>query len=141
MTSRPLTILLDTCAAIWTSEGEAITKGAALALEEAYVASQAILVSPITAWERGMLASRNRVTSPLQPKAWFDRLLSKPGIELSPLTIEILTDCSFLPGPIHRDPADRIIIATARQQGLAIMTRDRKILDYADAGHVNAIPC
>lgn len=134
-------ILLDTCAAIWTSEGEAITKTAARAIEDASAAAQTILVSPITAWERGMLASKGRLTSPLAPKAWFDRLLSMPMIELSPLTVDVLTDCSFLPGSIHADPADRIIIATARQHGLRIMTRDRKILDYADAGHVNAIAC
>lgn len=88
-----------------------------------------------------MLVSLGRVTSPLQPKTWFERLLLNPIIELSPLTIEILTDCSFLPGLIHRDPADRIIIATARAHNLSIMTRDRKILAYAEAGHVNAIAC
>ena len=141
MTTYSLPILLDTCAAIWTTEGEAISKSAALAIEETTDTGQPILVSPISAWERGMLVSLGRLTSALQPKTWFERLLSNPIVELSPMTIEILTDCSFLPGSIHRDPADRIIIATARAHNLTIMTRDRKILAYADAGHVNAIAC
>jgi PIN domain nuclease of toxin-antitoxin system len=48
---------------------------------------------------------------------------------------------SDLPDELHRDPADRIIIATAREYGLRLVTRDRKILDYADKGHLMALEC
>jgi PIN domain nuclease of toxin-antitoxin system len=48
---------------------------------------------------------------------------------------------SFLPGDFHNDPADRFLVATARVMGVALLTRDRKILDYAAAGHVRAIAC
>jgi PIN domain nuclease of toxin-antitoxin system len=48
---------------------------------------------------------------------------------------------SFLPADSLRDPADKIMVATAREQGLTLMTRDRMILDYAAKGHVSALAC
>lgn len=104
-------------------------------------AKQAVLVSPISAWERGLLISLGRLSSPLPPKIWFDRLISRPEVDLAPMSADILTDSSFLPGPIHRDPADRILIATARAFDLTIVTRDRHILAYASLGHVRALRC
>jgi len=71
----------------------------------------------------------------------FRQLLSAPNLMLSELSPDLLIDSSFLPGEPPRDPADRIIITTAREGGMSIMTRDRQILAYAEAGHVQAIPC
>ena len=88
-----------------------------------------------------MLSSKDKLTSPLSPKAWFDRLASRPEIEVVPLTSDILIDSCFLPGPVHGDPADRILIATARALDLTIVTRDSAILDYSARGHVRALPC
>lgn len=102
---------------------------------------RAVLISPITAWERAMLVAKGRLASPLSPKMWFDRILSLRGIKLAELSPDILMDASFLPQPIHGDPADRIIIATARALDLTIVTRDRLILDYAAHGHVRALAC
>ena len=59
----------------------------------------------------------------------------------TPATAEVLIASSFLPGRIHLDPLDRIVIATARAHGLTILTRDRLILDYAAEGHVTALAC
>ena len=68
--------------------------------------------------------------------------LSAPsGVVLQGLTADILIDSSLLPGEIHGDPADRIIIATARALDLTVVTRDRHILDYAARGHVRALAC
>ena len=100
-----------------------------------------VLVSPITAWERGLLAAKGRIASPMTPKRWFKLLLSQPGVELAEMSIDILVDSSFLPGHFHGDPADRIIIATARSLDLTVVTRDRAILDYAAEGHVRALAC
>lgn len=74
-------------------------------------------------------------------KSWFDSLVVPPYSALAELTSSVLIDSSFMPGMPPNDPADRIIIATAREHGYRIMTRDRKILDYADQGHVQAIAC
>lgn len=73
---------------------------------------------------------------------WFGRFLEQPGVNLAPLTVEAAAGSSSLPEPCHGDPADRMLIATARHLGLSLMTRDRKILDYATAtGALRAVGC
>ena len=57
------------------------------------------------------------------------------------LPIGIAIDASYLPGDFHADPMDRLIVATARHRGIPIVTSDRKIIAYAEAGYVNVIPC
>ena len=138
MTTSPL---LDTCAMIWMGEDAPIAPAAVTAMDKAGADGTPVLISPISAWERAMLVAKGRLRSPLSPKAWFDRILSVGGLKLAPLSPDILADASFLPEPLHGDPADRIIIATARALDLTIITRDKKILDYAAQGHVRAIAC
>ncbi|MDQ2860017.1 MAG: PIN domain-containing protein [Pseudomonadota bacterium] len=65
----------------------------------------------------------------------------RPGTRAAPFTAEIAIAASLLPEPLHSDPADRLLIATAREMNLPILTRDRKIIDYADAGRVAIIVC
>ena len=137
----PARLLLDTCAAIWITERARLSAEAIEAMNAAQRDGEAVLVSPITAWERGLLASRGRLASPISPLRWFERLVSDAKLSVCELTASILVDSSFLPGPIHGDPADRIIIATARALDLMVVTRDRHILDYAAQGHVRALAC
>lgn len=134
-------LLLDTCAAIWMVGGDALSREATQALNESYASGIPVCISPISAWEVGLLASRGRLTLALTPAAWFRRLLSIDGIRVEDLSIDALIASSFLPGSPPRDPADRMIIATARETGLTIVTRDRLILDYARQGFVTAIAC
>jgi len=134
-------ILLDTCAVIWTGNREKLAPGAVSALDESFDRNQALQVSPITAWELGLLVARGRYRFSMEISDWFDEYMLGSCAQLAALSPSEFIASSFLPGTPPSDPADRIIIATARQQGLRIMTRDKKILDYADAGHVNAIPC
>jgi PIN domain nuclease of toxin-antitoxin system len=100
----------------------------------------AILVSPITAWEIGLLASRGRIALSRPAHIWFDDLIAS-GVELAAMPPRILIDSSFLPGAPLRDPADRIIAATARAFSFRLMTRDRALLDLGDAGHLDVIAC
>ena len=72
---------------------------------------------------------------------WLDMFMARPGLFPAPFTVSIALHASLLPPGLHDDPGDRLLVATARALGLAIVTRDRKILDYANAGHVKAIPC
>jgi PIN domain nuclease of toxin-antitoxin system len=88
-----------------------------------------------------MLAAKGQLAFLLHPNAWFRSFISNPGVRLAPLTPEIAIESKFLPPPIHNDPADRLLIATARALQMPIVTRDRRILDYARAGGVAAIPC
>lgn len=134
-------LLFDTHALIWTVDDQPISLAAQVAINSANAAGRPIYVSPISAWERGMLVAKGRVTSPLTPKAWFQLVLASPQIALAELTTEILTDSSFLPPPMHGDPADRILVATARALNLTLITRDRAILRYAAQGHVRALAC
>jgi PIN domain nuclease of toxin-antitoxin system len=136
-----VTILLDTCAAIWLVAGSKVSQPAEEALNAAWAAGEPVYISPITAWEVGLLAQRGRFASPHPPKVWFDRLLAIDGVALDLLPPSVLTDSSFLPGEPPTDPADRIVVAAAREHDHIIMTRDRIILDYAKAGHVRALEC
>ena len=88
-----------------------------------------------------MLVSRNRLSLIAQPERWFQRLLSIPGTRLADLSPDILIASSFLPGEPPRDPADRILLATARDLGATLITRDRQLLKYGGDGQVNTIAC
>lgn len=136
-----LPLLLDTSAAIWLAEGDPMNAESRDVLDGAFRAASLVAVSPITAWEIGLLISRGRLSMRLDPAAWFHALLDLPGMSLAAFTPEILVASSFLPGDPPRDPADRIIVATARLTGSCIITRDRHLLDYAQAGHLQALAC
>ena len=77
----------------------------------------------------------------MEPAIWFRTFATQTWLTLAPLTPDILIQSSFLPGQPPRDPADRIIAATARTLGYRVVTRDRLLLGYAEAGHLEAIPC
>ena len=128
--------LLDTCAFIWMAEGTSMDDQA-----ERVISGGKLKVSPITAWEVGLLVARERLAIRAKPGIWFQQHCDFYDIELAELNTEILVDSSFLPGKVHGDPADRIIIATARAEGMTIMTRDKEILDYARQDHVLAMAC
>jgi PIN domain nuclease of toxin-antitoxin system len=134
-------LLLDTCAAIWIVSGDRISDPAAAALNQAHADGTPVYLSPITAWEVGLLTSRGRISLLMPPDLWFARLMQTPGVRLAEMPPELLIAASFLPGIAPRDPADRIIAATARQYGQTLVTRDRPLLDYAGHGHLSALAC
>ena len=134
-------LLLDTHAAIWIAEDQPIAAAAVEAIDAAYRAGSTVFVSGITAWEIGLLVSRNRLSLVARPERWFQRLLAIPGVRLADLSPDILIASSFLPGTPPRDPADRIILATARDLGATLITRDRLLLKYGEDGQVSTIPC
>ena len=145
MNEVPPGLLLDTCAVLWVA-GSAPMHRKALAAIAVGQAQASLFVSPISAWELGLLC-RQRGAKPAKfvPNgglaAWFASLMAKPGLRHAAFTAEIGIAASFLPPGLHADPGDRLLVATARHLSLAIITRDRKILDYAALGHVAAIPC
>ena len=134
-------LLLDTCAVIWISKSEPIADEASQALRSAYQADEAVYVSPITAWEIGLLVARGRLNLQMTPDRWFARLLDAPGLELADMPPEVLIASSFLPGAPPNDPADRILAATAREYGYQLMTRDRPLLAYGERGHIQTLSC
>jgi PIN domain nuclease of toxin-antitoxin system len=134
-------LLLDTCAAIWLAEAESIAKEATRVLEDVYDAGAGVYVSPITAWEIGLLNSRGRLALLIKPQLWFQRLFEVLSFRLADMSPQLLIASSFLPGTPPRDPADRIIAATAREYGYRLVTRDRLLLAYAEQGHIQAVIC
>lgn len=136
-----LQLLLDTCAMLWLAEDGALSPAAEAALASAKEASDTIWVSPISAWELGLLVTRGRIALSVAPRAWFRRLLDLPGVALCAMEPDTLLDSSFLPGTPPRDPADRIILASARSLGLRILTRDRAMIAYGQAGHAAILSC
>jgi PIN domain nuclease of toxin-antitoxin system len=135
-------VLLDTCAIIWMVQNAPFAGTARAAIRRA-ASTHSVLVSPVSAWEIGLLA--NRVNAALtfhpSPTLWFQKMLARPGIYLTPLMPEAAIESGSLPGKLHRDPVDRLLIATARDLGAPLVTRDARILAYAAQGHLNAIPC
>lgn len=133
-------VLLDTCAAIWFAEGRRFRTESMEVFEQGLAGRIQVFVSPITAWEMGLLVSRGRYNMAVDVPRWFDLLLEHGKFRLADMSPNILAKSAFLPGSINSDPADRIIVATAREHGCAVMTSDRNILDYAKQGHVQVIP-
>lgn len=120
---------------------DAISNAAVEALNATERAGLAVHVSPITAWELGLLAARGRLKSPMPPLRLFMQMLAISHVRLADMSPEILVQSSFLPGSPPRDPADRILAATAREFDLTLMTRDGGLLNYAEQGHIRAVGC
>ena len=87
-------------------------------------------VSAISCWEIAKLVERGRLTLPLPVDIWFQQALAYPGIQLLMLTPEIALESTQLPSTFHRDPADQIIVATARIYNCPLVTSDGKIVSY-----------
>lgn len=93
--------------------------------------SQGLGVSIISCWEVAKLVENSRLTLPVTVEEWITTALAYPGVQLINLTIPIIIESTKLTG-FHRDPADQIIVATARINGCPLLTADAKILAYPD---------
>jgi PIN domain nuclease of toxin-antitoxin system len=141
MRSEPRELLLDTHVWIWVVRGEDRIPEPVLKVIFAAAGARSLFLSVMSIWEVSLLASKGRLVLNQPCLEWVDAALNRSGTELISLTAEIAVDCNSLPGRFHSDPADRIITATARVEGLTVITRDRQILDYAREGHVSALAC
>ena len=100
--------------------------------------ADAALVAAISAWEIAMLVAKGRLALDRDVGDWLEAALALPGLRLAPLLPALAIDATRLPGDIHGDPADRMIIATARHHGATLVTHDKLMLAYASAGHLKA---
>ncbi|TWF54416.1 type II toxin-antitoxin system VapC family toxin [Neorhizobium alkalisoli] len=133
--------LVDTCFVIWMSQKQDLASEALSSLGQSRERGIPAFVSAATAWEMGMLLARGRIHESRPAQQWYDDYLRDAGFVEQPVSSAIFIASSFLPKPIHKDPIDRILIATAREHDLTIITRDRAILDYGAAGHVRTLAC
>jgi PIN domain nuclease of toxin-antitoxin system len=129
-------LLLDTCAMLWLAEGIELTADARKAATDGK-----LNVSPISVWEIANLVRKNRVVLAMPVAKWFRQTMDIMAAAMSELTVDILANSCELPGSPPSDPADRILIATAREASMVLMTRDKQILAYSAAGYVRTMVC
>lgn len=123
-------VVLDTCAWIWLASDRARLSPAAIEAIETARAAREVLVPVIACWEVAKLVEKGRISFRMPVSEWIARALRLEGLGLQPLTPQICVASTELPGEFHGDPADQLIVATARVLGVALVTADRKIREY-----------
>lgn len=122
-------IVLDTHIWIWWVHGDArLTEDQRKLIQENE--ADGLGVSIISCWEVAKLVERGRLSLPCAVGDWLDEALAYPGVELLDLTTSIVVDSTQLPGVFHKDPADQLIVSTARVHGCSLLTADVNILSY-----------
>ncbi len=132
-------LLLDTHVLIWLAEGLSDLPPKSRKIINEAAAGDGLCVSAMSFWEIAMLERHDRIALGRPVVAWREQVLANPSFHEISLTGDIGIEAVCLPGEVHQDPADRILVATARIHGLRLGTRDRRLLDYSSAGHVAAV--
>lgn len=121
-----MAVLLDTCALIWLGFGdESLSRVAKMRIEE----SEIVYVSPVSLWEISNKYRLGKIELPQAPRVWLKNVCSRHRLTTLPLTNEIMISAGELPEH-HKDPADRMIIASALAEGISVVTGDRKFSLY-----------
>jgi PIN domain nuclease of toxin-antitoxin system len=129
--------VLDTHVWIWMLEGmKSELSATTISLIEEAGGRAELVISAISVWELAMLEAKGRITLSRSIDEWVRAALTAPGLRLVDLTPEISLESTRLPGAPHGDPADRMIVATARVLGGILVTCDDQILSYGAAGHL-----
>lgn len=132
-------IVIDTHVLIWAVQDDPRLGEKARQVIDDTTRQSRILISAITPWEIAMLAEKGRIALGDDVGRWIQRALSLPGVTLAPLEASVAVDSVQLSGDFHADPADRMIVATARFHQVPLMTADKAILDYGAKGHVGTL--
>lgn len=123
-------VLLDTCALLWlAADQKKLSKKAKQTIE---ANAGALFVSAITGFELAIKSRNHKLDLPLSPQEWFAQALSFHGIRELPVTSGIAIASVRLP-LLHNDPCDRMIIATATEHSMKILTCDQAIIQYKQA--------
>jgi len=133
-------LLLDTHCWLWAQLGlvRRLSQAALKAIQNAE-SDGALRVSVISIWELAVWEKRGKLALPMDVRTWVEEALSKPGISVAPLTPEIAIESVHLPGELHGDPADRMLVATARMLGATLLTKDAQLIRYSHQRHVRAL--
>lgn len=129
-------IVLDTHALLWWASGDAQLSTKAARAIKAELAGGQIVVSSISAWELALLVDRGRLALSVDIETWLATVGEIEAVRFVPVDNAIALKSVQLPGDFHKDPADRLIVATARQLAAPLITADEKIRAYA---HVQTI--
>lgn len=137
--ARAELLLLDTHALVWSVEERPRLGSAAKRAINVAARLNQVAVSAISPWEVALLVSKGRLNLRMDVMIWVRDALSKPGVNLIPLDPEIAVASIRLPFEMHPDPADRILVATARHLGATLVTADKLLLDLGKKGHFRAM--
>jgi len=122
--------LLDTHAWVWwVTADKRLSKRAATTIRRA-LASGDLWISMISAWEVAKKVEKGQLTLDRPIERWLDEAISPQGVGVWEMTRPILVESCALPQPFHGDPADQIIVATARVHGAIVVTKDERIQEY-----------
>ena len=122
-------LLLDTHVLLrWSDDEERLSREQARALKQVD-ASRPVLVSDITLWEIATLYSLGRIRLTLPLREWLEKAVAPPLVERVAISPAIAAEVAMLPNWFQRDPADRVLVATARIHGATLVTSDSKIID------------
>jgi PIN domain nuclease of toxin-antitoxin system len=132
-------LLLDTHTLVWSiNEGQKLGKKAKESIRVAGDEGR-ILISAITPWEVALLVGKRRLTLGVDVMDWVRDALTIPGLTLVPLEPEIAVASTRLPFEMHSDPADRILVATARRLSATLVTADHTLLALSKVGCFRAM--
>jgi len=123
-------IVLDTHTLVWWVTGDATLSKKAMKAIEREQSGGAIIVSAISAWEIAMLVAHARLVLAMDVSSWLATVAEIEGVRFLPVDVEIAAKSVELPGEFHKDPADRMIVATARKLAVPLVSKDDKILNY-----------
>ncbi len=133
-------LVLDTHVFLWMLRGDRRLSASTRETIEMAAKAGDVRVPVIVAWEIGMLTARGRLRLREPLAEWFREALDKSGYVMAAQTVEIAVESTRLPGDALSDPADCMIVATARVLDATLVTRDKRILDYGAQGHVDVLP-
>ena len=119
-------LLLDTCALLWLAMG---SRSLSRQTRDAIASAQIVCVSPVSAWEIAVKSSKGKIELPCPAREWFDAVVRKYEIGVIKLSDDDMLRAAELPW-LHKDPADRFIIASALKNDLTVVTADGNFPKY-----------
>jgi PIN domain nuclease of toxin-antitoxin system len=122
-------VLLDTHVLVYWVEGAGQLVPLHRAAIEAASEAEPLLVSDISLWEVACLVGLGRLRPRLPLRDWLEAAVAPPLVRRVPISPTVTAEVAALPSTFHRDPADRIIVASARATGATLLTQDRRIIE------------
>ena len=126
----PVKYLLDTHVWVWWNmEPKKLSRKVRALIKNTDGYSE-LLLSAISPWEFCKLIEKKRIGISCAPEEWLSQALQMPKLRLVPLTPTLAYRSTILPQPFHGDPADQLIVATAREENATIVSKDKLVRDY-----------
>ena len=119
-------MILDTCVLLWLAGGnKKLSRSALKKINEA----SAVYVSAISGFEIALKVARGKLRLPHPPQEWFEKVIEHHGLTVLPLELKVCIAAAQL-APLHDDPCDRFIVATAKLNDLSVVTADEQFEKY-----------